>query len=72
MDTVRCFKCGSFCGEVYETNYFQLDAEIYCNLQCYKDQRLKEELNGRSEEVSSSPKRPKRKSKKGSKRPKRR
>jgi len=54
-DTIRCFKCSLFCGDSYDTAFFQLDAEVYCSLNCYKEQRLKEE----TEEIK-----PKKKSKK--------
>lgn len=47
-DTVRCFDCGMFCGNDYGTEFFQIDAEVYCSLNCYKELRLKEE-NERSE-----------------------
>jgi hypothetical protein len=72
VDTVRCYNCGSYCGEIYDTQWFLLDAENYCALQCYKDQRIKEENERPEEKSSPGPRngRTKKASRKNSRKPK--
>lgn len=42
-ETVRCFKCGLFCGESYGLGTYLLDSDYFCSIACYKEQRIKEE-----------------------------
>lgn len=55
MDTARCLNCSLFCGEQYETGYYQLKDNIYCSINCFTEftkKEMEKALNGRPKEKS--------------------